>query len=186
MSFTTRFRRSRALLGALLLTLAAVAIPTSTASATTPVLVHCTGTQQAHYSPGLTNTTTTQTVTVTDDFSSCLHTVGLSISTMSGQYGPTSFTRQLGCTDLLIADTGTRLIRWSDGSQSVFDFSRTATAVSGNLVFTLVGQISSGLYAGATATEVITLPGLAGLTACDTPPGLVDLNGLVVLDIVGL
>lgn len=182
---STRFRRPRALLGALLLTLAAVLVPASTASATT-TLVHCTGTQQAHYSPGLTNTTTTQTVTVTDSFSSCLHTQGLSISTMTGQYGPTSFTRQLGCNDLLISDTGTRLIRWSDGSQSVFDYSRTATAVSGNLVFTLVGQISSGLYAGSTATEVITLPGLAGLTACGTPPGLVDLNGVVVLDIVGV
>lgn len=178
-------RRLLGLAGALVLVLAGLGLSAGAAAAV-PTLVTCTGTESTDLSPGLTNQPSAQQITFSNDYDSCTHVVGLTVTSTTGTSGPVTVTNpSMTCNDLLTTGTGVKTIDWADSQQSQFSYTRTTSLVGGNVVVTRTGSITSGLYSGSLTTEQVVLVGLAGLSQCAQPGGLTELDGTVVLTIVG-
>lgn len=168
MSAPTPRRPRRSLLAVLattLLAIAAIVIPVSAASAL-PTLVTCTGTENDTASPGITNTSSPQTVTAQASYPVCVHVVGgLTVSTMTASNPGTVYTFDASCTELLVTGPTGETIHWSNGQTSTFSTTATVNSVSGVLTYTQVGTVTAGLYAGASVVQTFVFPALSP-TAC--------------------
>jgi hypothetical protein len=81
---------------------------------------------------------------------------------------------------------GSKLIDWSNGQSSTFNFTTTADIVDGNFVLALVGDISAGLFKGGSAEDITTLSSQSAkgfLTACEGN-GITTVNGVTELTII--
>ena len=163
---------------AVLLALALAALASSSATAAVRQL-SCAGTQSSNFSPGLTNTPATTTVSYRAILAPC---VSLTDPTVTAGTYSGSFVRVASCTSLLSSPAGRRTLNWTNGRSSVFEFTSTATYAAGQLVTTLTGAITSGAFAGSTAIQ--TLTAVADLTQCAAPGGVSSLFGAVQLQIV--
>jgi hypothetical protein len=83
---------------------------------------------------------------------------------------------------LLAGGSGFATFVWSNGQNSTFSYTKTTVDINGQIIATLSGTITSGVFAGEFATKVVVLP-TADLTACETG-GLSDSNGAITLQIV--
>lgn len=158
--------------------------------AQTPALaLQCAGTSTTTYSPGLTNTTQSTTVTASDNLSVCTQ-LSLPPVILSGT-AQAQFVRNESCVILLSGGPGSSVIKWSTGDSSTFNWTSTITEVNGNFVVVQTGTITSGRYSGqsAASTRVLT-PILSGeldiATACNSPTGIIGNNGTYTLTITAL
>jgi hypothetical protein len=143
--------------------------------------VTCNGINTVTYSPALTNTT--QTTRITDDsaFGTCTSLTNPGIVSATVHNG--TVTVPASCTALLGLFSTTNTIVWNTGQTSTFTFNGYTSEVDGQFVIALTGSISSGLFAGATATEETTL--LGDLGAC-SGSGISTNAGPSELSIAGL
>ncbi|MFC5152594.1 hypothetical protein [Streptomyces amakusaensis] len=162
--------------GALVIALTTVAAaPAAPAAASaSPALVTCAGSTTVAFSPGLTNTERTVSVSGQDTANLC---VSPTHPQLTGFVAPFSGTATQSCTSLFAGGSGTETLHWSDGTTSTWAYTNSFSNVNGTKVGTSTGPITSGTLAGAEVTQTITFPNL-DLSACSTPQGLTTLNGL--------
>ncbi|MFJ7423565.1 hypothetical protein ACIQXD_33910 [Streptomyces uncialis] len=159
---------------AIVLALAGVVATSAPASAAAPALVTCTGTTTVDFSPGVTNTPQTVSVSGQDTADVCL---SLTHPQLTSFIGPFSGTASQSCTSLFAGGSGTETLYWNDGTSSAWSYTNSFSNVNGTKVGTSTGPLTSGTLAGATVTQTITFANL-DLTACTTPQGLTSLSGL--------
>ena len=156
----------------------AVGIPLGAGTAQAdPGDLTCVGTVTANYSPGLTLTSTPQTVTTNEIQAPC--TSASNPDVISGHSGVTIDT-EAGCLEVLQPGSATKTFTWNTGATSVFSYNRSVSRPGGTSVVTLAGAITQGLFAGRTALEVITFPN-PNLLGCLVPPGVTSLFGVATL-----
>ena len=159
------------LAAAVLLALTAGIVPTTTAAATS-IDAHCLGTFTRTFSPPITSTPQTITVTETSDYSTCA--VGPTAT------GTETATLTVGCVPVTPGPAITETLTWNDttGGTSTIDWS-IPTIVGQTVVFT--GTVTAGRHAGDTATKVTSgisylgsvIPCLLG-TPISSTTGLID------------
>nr|BFD81220.1 hypothetical protein StreXyl84_06210 [Streptomyces sp. Xyl84] len=159
----------------------AAALSFSAGPASAATLVTCGGTQNIQYNPGLTNTPRTVTASGSNHLAPCV-APGTSITAGTITFASTG---SYSCQDLLASSHVVNVVQWSDGTSSTLDMTRTATKVSGELVNTFTGTVTSGTFQGAAVTWTITNLTL-DLLACDTPGGLTSLTGVDVFTLLQL
>ncbi|MEU3354625.1 hypothetical protein [Streptomyces sp. NPDC037389] len=172
--------RTRALAAIATLGLA-VATPLTSASAQghdqRSALLQCQGTESVSYSPGVTFQQRHLEVATDGRFMSCVDVGG---KVKSGSYQE-KFPLFAGCDDLLEGFTARRTFRWSTGDTSVAEISGSSTAVAGQVVTTITGEVVKGRFKGRTAVEVITLPQPGALQCLTT--GFTGATGVTTLTI---
>lgn len=141
----------------------------------------CTGQENTTFSPGLTNTPQTVTITVNNS-ENCL-----SLTNGGFRTGTATSTRTIpgiSCLTLLAGGNPDEMTyHWSNGLQSTFGFTPTVNFVGGSPVVTQTGSITAGEFNGAVAIGTVTL--VADLTKCSTPGGVTSASGAHTLNIVG-
>jgi hypothetical protein len=168
-----------AVLLSILLGLAALAAPVR-AQALGVNLAQCTGTHNAQWSPGVTNTPQLITVNTQSQWT-C---VQLQLPLLINASSTNQFTAQFACESLLAPAPATWTINWGDGATSTFAFTASVNAVNGNLVITAPGRITAGRYANASATATFILQDLADTlkNLCATT-GVTNASGVSTLTI---
>lgn len=160
-----------AALGVTLLLALVTVIPASPAAAT-GIDVECLGSFARTFSPPVTSTPQTVTVTGTYDYSTCA--VG------STATGAESVTLTLSCVPVTAGPATTETITWTDGTGGSSTVSWSAPTVAGQtVVFT--GTVTAGRHSGDTATKITSgisylgsvIPCLLG-TPISATTGLVD------------
>jgi len=141
----------------------------------------CTGTESATYSPGLTLSTQSVTVTASHTYTSCS---GSDPSVTSGSDGR-MLRNNISCLTLADGGAGTLSLAWNNGRTSMFNFNRLVTHPVGETVVAYVGSITSGEFAGDNAVLTVTSATLDA-AACIAPPGVPGSSGLAVLVVTGL
>lgn len=159
-------------LGGLLTAPAAQAAPAALGDLVCPA-----GNQAVSFSPGLTNTSKTTTITYNATLGVCASLTHPEI-TSGGSAG--TVVAPYSCLDLLNTSTGTQTFTWNTGQSSVLSYTRTVTILNGQTVITLTGTITSGLFTGGHAVFTVVEPALQ-LTACETPQGLTSQAGVTTL-----
>lgn len=146
------------------------------------------GASSATWSPGVTNTPASHTVTTTSNWE-CTGLGGL----LTPASSINEFQATFACSGLLAPVNNLAwIINWNDSTEpatSTFSFNVTVEAVGGNLVITSNnGSITAGRYAGDSVTATFTLLGLQGLlnNQCNAPKGLTGAGGPTTLTILGL
>ena len=141
--------------------------------------ITCAGTETQTFSPGLLLTPHTATLTVHSIYNPCVSTGDPSIT-----FGTTDFsiTGMFSCLDLFIPGSDTMAFDWSNGTQSTFSFTRSATTVGGELVVSETGVITAGEFFGDTVERIVTGPTLNTLQ-CASPPGITSRTGVVSIAI---
>jgi hypothetical protein len=143
--------------------------------------VTCNGVNSLTYSPAVTATPQTVTLTAQTTFGTCVSLTHPSI--VSGTVPANSVTTTSSCNQLLGTASPTFTITWNTGQTSTLTANTYTDKVDGQPVVILLGSITSGLFAGATVTEQTVLTG--DLTAC-LGPGLTATSGPAILTIIGL
>lgn len=174
-------RRSIGVIAAMALTTGAgVLLPASAAHAADNIT--CTGTSHLAYSPGLTFTPQTVTLTETDTYSSCASS---DPSLTSGSIAGSFTVVGLSCANVASGADGYR-INWNNGQHSSMAFNEAeSTIVAGVQQYIGTGTVASGEFAGDTAvvTWVYTV---ASPLDCLAPGGLTSQNGTVIVEITGV
>ncbi|WP_155892243.1 hypothetical protein [Conexibacter woesei] len=145
-------------------------------------LAVCTGSESASFSPAMTLTAQSGRIDYADTLGCTSNDSGAATATTGG-----SFTGSYGCLDpvTLPGQTGTLTYTWADRTTSVFSY----TSVTGDLfaggsyVFTAVGSMTSGKFAGAAVTLVQADPTLS-LVQCLTT-GISAVTGDLTLTVTG-
>jgi hypothetical protein len=143
----------------------------------------CAGSAVAGFSPGITNTAAT--VTITDDWhmGPCVN-LAAPLELRTGLSTASYQVANLSCTSLDNGSSGTRTIHWSTGTSSTYTYNQTTTAVAGvGLVTVQNGTITSGDFAGdAMLTEEVLAEGQ--FANCPTS-GVTGASGMVEMTIAG-
>ncbi|GGV58846.1 hypothetical protein GCM10010245_91990 [Streptomyces spectabilis] len=141
------------------------------------------GNSTTTYSPGLTFTPTYQSYTNNTAYTSCTSSGNTVVSgTSSKSYQGTSAS---SCLSPLLVSPGSEVIHWNTGDTSTFTFDATVTQIGALTVITRTGTITSGMFAGATATHVTTAEPL-NTPQCLTPPGITSREAIDELTITEL
>jgi len=165
---------------AVVATLVAVAAGTA-AQPAHGALLACEGAESATYSPPLTNTPTPTRLTVATDYSTCVNALNL----LERRTGTVSFSGNpvASCGDLLANGSGRRVVSWSTGGSSTFEYTYLSnTLPDGTLQVLQTGRIVAGEFSGSIAAGVVLLPGLQ-LGVCNGA-GIDATDGVVTLRIV--
>lgn len=176
-----RLKRSGGSLAALALAVGAgVLLPASAAHAADSIT--CTGTSHLAYSPGLTFTPQTVTLTETDTYSSCVS----SDPTLTSGYISGSFSvAGVSCADVTAGPDIYR-VGWNNGQHSSIAFNEAETTVVGGVQqYVGTGTVASGEFAGDTAVFTWAYA-LVNPLDCLAPGGLASQDGTVVGDITGV
>jgi hypothetical protein len=124
----------------------------------------CTVSSTVSYSPGITLTSSTQTITWSVQYSGCTSTTGATVAV--GSRGGNT-TRARSCLAVQPPFDGPFTITWDDSTTSVIDGEGQAEDVGGQTVYTITGTVTSGRFAGDLIVEVVTQSSL-NLLACAT------------------
>jgi hypothetical protein len=177
---TSSSRRPVALIGACATAVLALAVFGSSAQAAS--LAVCTGSETASFSPAITLTSHTGTITYADALNCTSNDTGAATGSSGGTY-----TGSYSCVDPVTppGSTGTLTYTWADSTTSVFSYTSVTgdLFVGGSYVFTAVGTITSGKFNGATVALVQTDPSLSLLQCLTT--GITNTTGTLALTITG-
>ncbi|WP_131736112.1 hypothetical protein [Actinomadura roseirufa] len=179
-----RGRRARraAAPAALLLTAALTTLLPAQAADAALGSVTCTGTSHLAYSPGLTFTPQSVTITETDTYTSCAS----SDPTLTSGHISGSFTvAGLSCANVTAGPDRYPVI-WNNGQTSIIAFTQTeATVVAGVQQYVGTGTVTSGEFNGDTAVFTWAYLPPSPLN-CLAPGGLTSQDGTVTAVIAGL
>ncbi|MGV9314563.1 hypothetical protein ACWDR0_20610 [Streptomyces sp. NPDC003691] len=159
---------------AMALAVVAAASAAPVAASASPALVTCTGSTTVAFSPGLTDTEQTVSVSGQDTAVLCL---SLTHPQLTSFVAPFSGTATQSCTSLFAGGSGTETLHWNNGTTSTWEYTNSFSNVNGTKVGTSTGPITSGTLAGTEVTQTITFPNL-DLSACSAPQGLTGLSGI--------
>ncbi|HWO24311.1 MAG TPA: hypothetical protein VNO30_36455 [Kofleriaceae bacterium] len=143
----------------------------------------CTGTSHVTYTPGLTLTRQSVSVTETDIYSSCTSTDS---TLTSGSLGTFTFTLpNAACNDLQTFGPGDITIFWNNNQSSTATLSFEVTVTGGILQEVGTGTITAGEFTGATAT-LSWVYAVVNPLLCLVPGGLTTQDGIITAQITGL
>ncbi|MER6241498.1 hypothetical protein ABT185_36650 [Streptomyces clavifer] len=157
---------------------ASVAAPAHAADSTT-----CTGTTQLSYTPGLTLTPQTVTVSETDSVPTCISTDPSITSVITSPY---SFpVPNASCNNVQLDPGNVLVIHWNNGqSSTVSGLTYVTTVTAGITQTTGTGTVTAGRFTGAVG--VLTwVYALVNPLLCLTPGGLTGQNGTILAQIIG-
>ncbi|MFC4055075.1 hypothetical protein ACFOY4_35760 [Actinomadura syzygii] len=142
----------------------------------------CTGTSHLAYSPGLTFTPQTVTITETDTYTSCTSSdPTLTSGHISGSFPVAG----LSCANVTAGPDRYPVI-WNNGQTSTIAFTETeATVVAGVQQYVGTGTVTSGEFNGDTAVFTWAYLPPSPLN-CLAPGGLTSQDGTVIAAIAGL
>jgi hypothetical protein len=137
--------------------------------------VTCTGEVEVNFTPGLTYTEQSVAVDGQETADVCL---SLTHPQLHSFVGPFSGTTQRSCLTLLGEGTGTQTLHWngSTAGTSHWEWTSLPTQTGSVLIVVTTGPITSGVLAGATATQELIVTA-DSLNACNQPGGLTQLHG---------
>jgi hypothetical protein len=141
--------------------------------------VSCLGSQHVKISPGLSFVPKDVTLTVNAIYAPCTSSVAGLISATNSASFPIP---GASCLNPFDPGSGTKQLTWNTGDTSVFSFTRLGSNLGGTNVITSTGTITSGLFAGASAIEVVVGPSLDAWK-CLSEPGITDRYTTVTLQI---
>lgn len=185
---TATTRPRRAMVFGCLITLVGLILvigPARPAGAAGATVLTCAGTQEVTIKPGLRLQPRDVKVTITTTYSGCVAPGMPELS--SGASQASSFmVPQASCLGPLVElGPGAKVIQWNIRPTSTFSFNRIGSNVGGSTVVTEAGTISSGLFAGSSALEVVVSPAL-NLLACLSSKGVTSRLGAVTFTVTGL
>lgn len=145
-------------------------------------IVTCVGSVSSSYSPALTSTPQTVSITGTASYSLCTGTGGVTTASNSTN----AIRPDYSCLGLLEVGTSPATVTWNTGETSTMTTTRVSVQLSGISTTLLhVGSVTAGKFVGARvvrATEFLN----TDLDACYTPEGLSQISGPSTLNIVSL
>ena len=163
-----------------------VAVAPAHSSAVTAI--SCTGWDHVTFSPGLTNTLRSTTVTndedlnVIDAYSPTGSCLAVGSAATAGELD-VAVVAPVSCTQI-ISLTGTHTIAWNDGQSSTIPYTATIARGNSTTVITLTGTVSSGEFSGDAVVQTYTAANTA-FAACSSPDGLSSLDFALTLTITG-
>lgn len=117
----------------------------------------CTGTDTSTYSPPLTNTSRSETIS---NFANLTYCEVHSDSGITAGTDSSTITIVTSCTTLSFPAHTTSYV-WDNGQMSVVNYTTTiVTRVNGTIQVQAIGKVVSGGFVGDNATETATLPAL--------------------------
>ena len=164
----------------------AVLVPASPASASSAI-VACTGTDHVTFSPPVTSTPTSTTLTVLSTYT-CT-TIGSPTVNSATISITLPFPITLDCDEVLSGlngSTGPLGVTWDTGS-SVATVSAANVNIQGTVqIATNTGTVTSGLFTGGTFQQEATLSNTDISTGCLSEEGLSEIDGTATIAIVKL
>jgi hypothetical protein len=175
-----RIKKRFLAVGALAVTLGAAALVIAPASAAGAVNIDCIGPAQTNYTPGLLHTMQSVQWEEHNRYTSCKS----SDSRITTARADTSGVADLSCTVDSVAtyDSPTYELIWNTGETSNFASTVTIRQISGTVIGSAIGSITSGKFTGASATSWWVYP-LTDQSLCDAPPGIVGQSGVNTLQL---
>jgi hypothetical protein len=146
--------------------LAMFALPARAAIVDLPVVVTCTGSEVATFTPGLQFEPRLISTTIKQALPFCVG--DKSLSSGSAQL---AFTAEQACVDPRVGSTtgGTETITWNTGEKSEFTYTKTYADEGGQVIATKVGSISKGKFLNAKA--VMTVTATSNAASCASKEG---------------
>lgn len=181
MSIVSRSRLGRTALACSAALAGAVCCGALASNASALGVVVCDGSGQVTFSPALTNTLATRTITQSGTYATCVAPLNPSLHTVT--IAPESETGMASCLVPLGTYSQTSTLRWNTGQTSTFTYNVTASIDDGEFVLLLTGSITAGLLNGATATNELVLE--SDPTAC-AGSGVTLSSGPAVLTVTSL
>ncbi|MER5261805.1 hypothetical protein ABTZ99_06965 [Actinosynnema sp. NPDC002837] len=136
------------------------------------------------YNPPLTMTPQTLAFSAATQYGPCVSLSNPAIT--SGSRTTTGSVSDASCLDLLGSRSFTLTITWNTGQTSTIAGNSSATTAGAVLVSTFTGTVTSGLFAGSTAVQVLTAPA-TDVLLCTVGLGTVSgIYSLVTLEITSL
>ena len=157
---------------------------TATPATASALDVTCGGSQTTSYTPALTQTPQSVTVSTSTQYGPCTSrsVPGLTSGSRSGNFNYPNFS----CLNLLQSAPVTYTITWNTGQQSTITGSTAVNTVGAALVVTITGNVTTGLFAGDSVVQTITGPA-TDITKCTLGLGTVSsIYALVTLEITSL
>ncbi|EWC60846.1 hypothetical protein UO65_3776 [Actinokineospora spheciospongiae] len=152
----TSFRTAAAVLPAAACTSALLVLGSSTPASAGVLDVTCAppSSEVVNFSPPLTMTPQTVTVSTTTQYGPCVSLSNPALT--SGARTNSSSAPGQTCLELLTNGPTTFTVTWNTGQTSTISANRTSTVVGAALVTTHTGTVTAGLFAGSTAVQVLT------------------------------
>lgn len=137
----------------------------------------CVGTEVVSYDPPVTLAPKPVTITVSGIYPGCTNPAA-----SNGTYSET-FKLTISCLELLDSSSATSTLEWGnpEAEPSTFRYHGSVTEAGGQLVATNTGVITDGLFAPASAEQVITFA--TPNTAQCLGSGISDLTGVTTLTV---
>ncbi|MET0406352.1 MAG: hypothetical protein ABW123_28290 [Cystobacter sp.] len=131
-----------------------------------PVLLTCTGSERATFTPGLKLYPQTVSTRIEQQLAPCVGDERITSGT-----AVLAFTAEQAClsTDLPGTVPGAQTLTWNTGETSRFVYTKTYVQNAGLVVAIKTGTITEGLFAGATA--VMSIPATSNVLACLSAEG---------------
>jgi hypothetical protein len=156
-----------------------IVMVTGTASITAQALpVICNGTETASFTPALSHTNQSTTVSISQNIGPC----GSSSLTATNNY---QVTRDFSCSTFT-GGPGINTFKWSNGEESTYSFNAVIAIINGSFLITQIGTINGGPYTNRPAIGIVELaPGDGGnvLDSC-AANGVSNANGAYRLTIL--
>ena len=156
----------------LLLVLALALVPGVASAAD---VIQCVGTSAIEYSPGLTLTPTTTTIAGTLDLTTC---TGVSDPPVASAFNETTAMLTTSCLSALGGPPTAQemFVTWSTGDESTISYTSSINRVGTLVIAVVTGEITEGLFEGATVVGLTTYVAPTILN-CLGPPGVTELSG---------
>jgi len=139
----------------------------------------CASTQRTTYSPGVTLLPSQQTIQNSSIASPCVSSSHPAIT--SGTAGFTTHGIR-SCLTLDQIGGGTAGILWNTGQTTTYVYNSSTQTVGGQIVLTIIGTVTGGVFQGRSISFVIVSPSL-NLANCLIPPGITSRLGVGTLTI---
>jgi hypothetical protein len=159
--------------------LVAMAVLPAAASAAT--VIQCVGMETIEFSPGLTLTPKATTISLTVDLTTCTGISDPPVTSLFLHIAPTFTASCLGPLDGLLI-TQTSVYTWNTGDTSTMQVTVTGTRAGAVQIITGIGEITDGLFEGASVVFVQTLP-IPNVLQCLAPPGVTEISGPAMMTI---
>jgi hypothetical protein len=139
----------------------------------------CVSTQRTTYSPGVTLFPSQQTIQNSSIASPCVSSSHPEITS-----GTAGFTTQgiRSCLTLDQIGGGTAGILWNTGQTTTYVYNSSTQTIGGQIVLTIIGTVTGGLFQGKSISFVLASPSL-NVLSCLIPPGITSRLGVGTLTI---
>lgn len=143
----------------------------------------CIGTSTWTFTPGVTLTPQTVTLTAQTTYPVC---VSSNPTVIAGSETQTLVIAGLSCASLFRTGSGSGSIAWDTAPASNYTFSNSVVVTPETATLTRLGTVTSGTFIGDTVTRVTQFLNNDITAACTSPTGVTQFAGPTTLTVAGL